>query len=732
MPPIDAIRNLLTAVGGSRISRCFSSSRRLALGGGCLIAATIFAACLAVWDLREDRLADEMKDTKNLAVVLAEQTARSFQAVDLVLQEMQAMALAAAVTTPDEFKLRMGTEQVHDFLAERIKSLPQAESVALVDADGRLTNLSRPWPIPILDISDREYFRYPRDHPSAAPYIGPPVRSKINGAWTIVIARSVSGAAGEFLGVVAGYIEARYFEDFYRAVSTENGESISLFRSDGTLLARFPRIEKMIGDKISPDSPWYTQATSGGTYRTPGYIGGVPRIVSVQPAREYPLAVTTGVSEDEALASWRRQSMLIAMGTLGAIFGFAVLFRALAVQFRKLAQSEARFRDFAQSSSDWLWETDQRHRFAYVSEGVRTFGFTTGPGSVVGRTRLELAVDAGGDPAKWEQHYAVLDRHEPVRNFTYTWTNPNGEEGIAAISGDPFFDDNGCFAGYRGTGRDITEAVNADRKLLEAKEAAEAANLAKSQFLANISHELRTPLNAIIGFSEMLLQGLAGRLQKKQKEYNGLVYQSGQHLLKIINDILDLAHVDSGKFDLHEERGVDVGSIIEASISLTKDRATAGGVSLSVEIEEALPHLMADPTRLKQILLNLVTNAIKFTGPGRSVVVSAHCSADGGIVFEVRDTGVGMTPEEIAIALEPFGQVDAGHTRRHEGTGLGLPLARRLAELHGGSLHVESQKGYGTTVTVTLPAGRAEAMETPTTTTAPPDDHRRSLRAEPL
>ena len=240
--------------------------------------------------------------------------------------------------------------------------------------------------------------------------------------------------------------------------------------------------------------------------------------------------------------------------------------------------------------------------------------------------------------------------------------------------------------GYRGTARDITKQVLAERSLRDAKDAAEAANLAKSQFLANVSHELRTPLNAILGFSEMLERGLAGPLQPKQEEYAGLVRQSGQHLLNIINDILDLAHVDSGKFELHEERGVDPRRIIDACVSLMRDRANGAALRLLAEIEDHLPPLVADPTRLKQILLNLISNAIKFTKPGGSVLVSGRHATDVGVVFEVRDTGVGMTPAEIDIALEP--------------------LARRLTELHDGSLHIESEKGCGTTVAVTLPPSR--------------------------
>jgi PAS domain S-box-containing protein len=695
-----------------KVTHHFSSSRGLAVSGCLFVAVTIIAACLAIWDLRDDWIADQMKDTQSLGVVLAEQTARTIQAVDLVIQQTQAMVLARGIQNPGQFRQRTGAEDVHGFLADLLKNLPQADAIALIDDTGRITNFSRAWPIPVIDTSDREYFRYLRDHNVYEPFIGPPVQSKVNGAWTIAVARRVNGPNGEFLGIVVGYVEAQYFEDFYKAISTGDGESISLFRRDGILLGRYPNLDNMIGEKLSTASLWYqTLAAGGGTYRTPGYIGGVPRILSVQPVHGYPLAIAVGVSEHVALAPWRRQSTTIAIGAAGAVVGFAALFRALAVQFRRLAQSEARFRDFAQSSSDWLWETDSHHRFAYVSDGVSTFGFSGGPGGLLGRTRVELAVDGGDDPARWEQHYAALERREPMRDFTYTWRNSAGLEGTASISGDPFFDAKGRFLGYRGTGRDITKQVHAERALRDAKEAAEAANLTKSQFLANISHELRTPLNAIIGFSEMLERGMAGPVGRKQREYAGFVYKSGQHLLNIINDILDLARVDSGKFELHDESDVDPRGVIDACLSLVRERANAGALQLTTEIAADVPHIVADSTRLKQILLNLLSNAIKFTEPGGSVVVALRGEPDGGISFEVRDTGLGMTPDEIVTALEPFGQVEAGNARRYEGTGLGLPLARRLAELHGGSLTVASEKGRGTTVTVTLPATRVVVNE---------------------
>jgi two-component system cell cycle sensor histidine kinase PleC len=217
---------------------------------------------------------------------------------------------------------------------------------------------------------------------------------------------------------------------------------------------------------------------------------------------------------------------------------------------------------------------------------------------------------------------------------------------------------------------------------------------------------LRTPLNAIIGFADMLQRGFAGPVQPKQEEYARLIKESGEHLTAVINDILDLAKVDAGKLQLREEGGIEPRRVINDCVRLMAEHARASAVRLSTEIENHVPTVVADPTRLKQILLNLMSNAVKFTEAGGSSVVSARLSSDGGVMFEVRDTGPGMTPEEIATALEPFGQVDGSLARKHEGAGLGLPLARRLAELHGWSLHLSSKKGQGTIATLMLPASK--------------------------
>jgi len=687
------------------------ASRHLSFAGIGLLVVIAVTASLAVWDRREEAIARSRAEMTTLGTVLDEQTARSIEAIDVVLQQTREMVLAAGVDGPEQFRRSMASEEVHSFLRERLKTLPQADAIALVGADGKLVNSSRVWPVQAIDLSDRDYYRRLQLDSDPGVFISAPAISRASGIWSFFVARRVNGPSGELVGLALSAIDIHYLEDFFRAISLRNGGSVAMFRRDGTMLARYPHIETMVGGKLAEQSPFYTTvAEGGGTYRSPGYVDGIARIVSVHALRDFPLVVTVSMAEDAVLANWRRQSLFIGLGTLCTAIGFALLFRALVARSRSLErseatlrESEARCRDFALTSSDWFWETNEKHRFTYLSDHIRAFG--QDPLTGIGRTRIDLAGDIVSEPAKWQEHVAVLDRHEPFRDFVYKRKVDDDSERVISVSGNPFFDETGQFLGYRGTARDITEKVLAERAVHEAKAAAEAANLAKSQFLANMSHELRTPLNAILGFSEVLENGIAGPLQSRQAEYIGLVRQSGEHLLHLINEILDLARIDAGKLELHEEM-LDPRRLVDSAVALVKDRAATGLLNLAVDIEEDMPPLTADRTRLTEILLNLLSNAIKFTELGGAISVVVRRTKDGSAEFVVLDNGCGMTRAEIEIALERFGQVDGGLARRHEGTGLGLPLARKLAELHGGSLTLNSESGRGTTATLILPPSR--------------------------
>ena len=707
----------------------FRARRRIYLVGIALIAITVAAAAITIRDLREQAIDGYQRDITNTGVLLVEQMSRSLQAVDLVIRETRERARVAGADTPQRFTSLLGTEEFHRFLKDELKSLPQANAIILVNAEGKVVNFSRRWPIPDIDISDRDFFRQLRDRDQPDVLVTEPVKTRSAGTWTFYLVRRVNGPRGEFLGIVQGAIEVQYLEDFFAAITLQRGGSVTVLRRDGTILARHPDTEAMMGKRMPAESPWYARShDGGGTYRSPGYVDGTARVVTVHPLKEYPLVVDVTVSEDEALQSWRRQSTFIGVGALCAVIGFAFLFRILAVQFGRLEDqaqalsrgaealrdSEQRFRDYAATASEWYWETGRDHRFTLQPERVSGHAVASTPGS---NRRIDVAADLNEHPEKWRNHMALLDRHEPFRDFVYKLRVADGSLCIVSVSGNPVFDASDHFLGYRGTGRDITHQVRAEEALRQAKEEAEAANRTKSQFLANMSHELRTPLNAIIGFSEVIRDQLVGPIDARYARYGVDIHTAGQHLLRLIGDVLDLSKIEVGRLELHEEI-VSLGEIIDSSLRLVQERAIHGGVVLERSLAGELPLLRVDALRLKQVVLNVLSNAVKFTPAGGRVRVTIEGTAAGGLAIVVTDTGIGMRRQDIATALTPFRQLDSGLNRRHEGTGLGLPLAKTLTELHRGWLEIDSEPGVGTTVRIHLPRERVV-----------PDEHAAKVRA---
>src|SRR5207253_7430657 len=300
-----------------------------------------------------------------------------------------------------------------------------------------------------------------------------------------------------------------------------------------------------------------------------------------------------------------------------------------------------------------------------------------------------------GRPAPTSSEEEIVDRDGKTRVLLATKAVFHGDDGEDSMVVTVWLD--------------ITERKAAERDLLTAKEQAELANRSKTEFLANMSHETRTPLNAIIGFSQVIAGEMLGPIgTPKYIGYAHDILISAEHLLGIINDILDLSKLEAGKLDLAEEV-IELPKTMEDLLQLADAKARASEIRIVLRCEGAVPPLRADARKVKQIVLNLLINAIKFSHAGSEVAIVLR-NLSGAVTIDVVDHGIGMDAEEVRLAMTRFGQVASAWTRKHDGTGLGLPLAIGLTELHGGTLTVRSTKGVGTTVTVAFPHDRSQPL----------------------
>ncbi len=362
-------------------------------------------------------------------------------------------------------------------------------------------------------------------------------------------------------------------------------------------------------------------------------------------------------------------------------------------------------REFEESASDWLWETDAHGRLVYVSSRY----------SEVARSKradlhgigLRQSAKCAPTDTGWQELEERMKNRQAFNDLAVE-ARVDGEVRWWSITAKPLRDNN-VFTGYRGVGKDITRAKRDEMHLRQAKEEAEAANIAKSKFLATISHELRTPLNAIIGFSDLLARQRMGPIDNPLYiEYAGDIKSSGEHLMSLINDLLEFASFESDTGALNEHP-IDINHLLDTVERLNAQLARNGGVSL---INNGAPgdiEIIADERRLRQVLINLVTNAIKFTPEDGSVEMGAQVT-ENAINIHVRDTGIGVAPESIDMIFNPFTQIDDSLQRQKSGVGLGLSICKRFVEAHDGELHFQSRLGKGSTVIVSLPITRLNRL----------------------
>jgi PAS domain S-box-containing protein len=591
------------------------------------------------------------------------------------------------------------------------------------------------------------------------------------------------GADGNgYDGVVFAGVDIDWLYRLAEHRVSESEVALVLIDGEGTILAQSPPQPDTVGKRM-PEHPLIRAmlASPEGEAELPD-LHGIERIFAYVPLGSTGARLAIGIDRAATLESVDRQRLfslamllLVATGSMiGAALAGEVLvlrwldavreaaarlgrgdlsvraplppggeLRELAGAFNDMAdsleqrersriESEARFRDMAEVSSDWFWETGPDHRFVYMSQGIHMIGADSS--HFIGKLREEIGAPTQTEDERdaWREFAATLRERRPFRNFIYRIQTADGRHHYVASSGKPLFEKDGSFAGYRGVGRDMTEAVETSRTITKAREQAEAANRAKSRFLAVMSHELRTPMTGVLGTIDLLG---STRLSAEQSQWLDIMRTSARTLMTVLNDILDFSKIEADQLKL-ESIDFPLQQVVVEVVRLFERSAQDKSVALVREMHGLEDRVVrGDPTRLRQVLLNLVGNAIKFTERGRITIRVTAKPSHGETLevrFEVEDTGIGIGEDKRAHLFQAFSQADSTTTRRFGGTGLGLAICKRLVEGMGGRIELDSEPGKGSTFrfSVLLGCGGAAAPRDPPREIVAAVTSRRILLAE--
>jgi signal transduction histidine kinase len=626
------------------------------------------------------------------ATLLAEQASHAFTAVDLTLETI------AARLESDVAQNRSTILDQAMVSAESMR-LPQVRQILVADKIGKLILDSRQFPADGRNLASKPYFTAQIEHPEQGLFIGNLVTHAGDQAPHFSMSRIIHDNKGATVGVAIVLIEPSYFSGFYALRASDSVAAEFLVRGDSILAGNAPQAAAFDNNSHIAD-----------------FLKGKPDdVVTIRDVGGFPLQLV--VIGTPALSSPIFRNFIAIDGPLLVLITLVALSLAhtLTQEARARTTAENRLQSAIEATPGAFALFDHDDRLVLYNRHYAEFYPEPLQPLLVPGARFETLIRALAAAGGYDGDEDAETRQQIIEHRLQAHRETSSEivqqllGGRWVLTRERKTREGGtvCFH------TDITQMKqqeNAIRKSeqaeRQARETAERADRTKSSFLATMSHELRTPLNAVIGFSQIIEQGIFGPQPARYREYATLIRRSGEHLLIIINDILDIAKLQSGKTELHLEV-VPLGAIIEESARLMEPQAEAAGITLTCRIGESLPPVRADLTRLRQVVLNLLSNAIKFTPKGGKVSVAVSVW-EGAVMITVADTGIGMAEKDIPRALEPFGQISNAMTRVHEGTGLGLPLSKSLIELHGGHFEIKSAPNVGTTITITLPAAAPE------------------------
>jgi signal transduction histidine kinase len=594
----------------------------------------------------------------------------------------------------------------------------------ITDNTGREVNTAASTVGPPRDDSKRPFFTAHEDEILPSLYIGTPARNLRTGTWSIMLSRPLLRGETK-IGVVAAEVQTSIFANFFRSVVTTNATQVAFMFDDGTLVASDPHREELIGRKVPRIEQLLGPAKSqqaGVNHHAIG-VDGKEQLVSFRriPARSMVISVSR--DRDAILARWWQEYT----ASIAAFTLFAITAGILTVLVVRGLNRQQQITAGLRTSEEQLIRQSSLLQLTLENMGEGISVFDREGRLVIFNSRFVDLLDLPKTLNNETSLYEILEFQMARGDFGNSEPSIGVQERFDRMFRDlPVVRERVTLSGRALLIRrqampggvvslysDITERKATEQRMAQAWAQAELANRAKSDFLANMSHELRTPLNAIIGFSELLGSEHLGPMRNaRYLEYSHDIHTSGHHLLSIINDVLDMSKIEAGKLEIHEA-DVAVGPLLGAVARMVRERAREARVELIAEPPEQELVFWADQRAMRQCLLNLVSNAVKFSNEGGRVVVEAALDASGSVVFSVSDDGIGMSPADLERALQPFGQAQAATTRAHGGTGLGLPITKGLVEAHGGTLEISSSPGHGTRIRVHMPAERTRANHEP-------------------